>query len=145
MAHLPLVMDMCTENKGIARGHALMASCPSAQTKTLDKSLWGQSHTHETPTEGAPAQGTWEINKADLSTLLALSGSLNLDGEVTPVMAWNTIMNHPDFSKLTREDFNRLTSILGSKVRCFGYVLYLFTSTREIEACMLTAVADLVP
>lgn len=122
MAHIPLVMDFCTENKGFVRGHALMASCPSAQTKTLDKSLWGQSHTHDKDTEETPAQGTWEINKADLSTLLDLSSSLDLDGEVTPVMAWSMIMNHPDFSKLTRNDFNRITNILGSKVRCFGYV-----------------------
>lgn len=133
MAHMPFVMDYCTENQNIPRGHALMASCPSAQVKKLEDSLWGQSHTHDQPTSDGSSQGTWEINKADLSTLLELSSHLDLNGEITPVMAWGMIMSHPQFAELTRSDFVKIAAELKQKVRCFGYVDPPFDS-----GCLLT-------
>lgn len=63
---------------------------------------------------------TWELSKADLATLLDLSQKLNLDGEITPVMAWGMVLAHPRLGELNDRDFERLAEELTSKVRCFG-------------------------
>ncbi|KAK4247414.1 hypothetical protein C7999DRAFT_14560 [Corynascus novoguineensis] len=65
--------------------------------------------------------GTWTINKGDLTTLLDLSKRLNLDGEITPVMAWGMVLAHPRLTELRLEDFARLAEELRSKVRCYGF------------------------
>lgn len=63
---------------------------------------------------------TWELSKADLATLLDLSQKLNLDGEITPVMAWGMVLAHPRLGELNDRDFEKLAEELTSKVRCFG-------------------------
>lgn len=63
---------------------------------------------------------TWELSKADLATLLDLSQKLNLDGEITPVMAWGMVLGHPRLGELNDRDFEKLAEELTSKVRCFG-------------------------
>jgi len=71
------------------------------------------------PTGGGPLR-TWELSKSDLATLLDLSQKLNLDGEITPVMAWGMVLAHPRLGELNERDFVKLTEELGSKVRCYG-------------------------
>ncbi|KAI8275979.1 hypothetical protein K4K60_008223 [Colletotrichum sp. SAR11_57] len=66
-------------------------------------------------------QRTWEVSKGSLSALLDLSKKLNLDGEVTPVMAWGMVLGHPRCHELRAEDFNKLTDELKDKVRCYGF------------------------
>jgi hypothetical protein len=68
---------------------------------------------------GGPLR-TWELSKSDLATLLDLSQKLNLDGEITPVMAWGMVLAHPRLGELNERDFVKLTEELGSKVRCYG-------------------------
>jgi hypothetical protein len=68
------------------------------------------------------APKTWDLSKPDLANLLDLSKRLNLDGEITPVMAWGMILAHPRFSELRTEDFGNICQELGGKVRCYGYV-----------------------
>lgn len=68
----------------------------------------------------AAAPRTWELSKADLATLLDLSQKLNLDGEITPVMAWGMVLGHPRLGELIERDFMKLTEELRSKVRCYG-------------------------
>lgn len=68
---------------------------------------------------GGPLR-TWELSKSDLTTLLDLSQKLNLDGEITPVMAWGMVLAHPRLGELNEKDFVKLTEELGSKVRCYG-------------------------
>lgn len=63
---------------------------------------------------------TRELSKADLATLLDLSQKLNLDGEITPVMAWGMVLGHPRLGELNERDFVKLTEELRSKVRCYG-------------------------
>lgn len=63
---------------------------------------------------------TWELSKADLATLLDLSQKLNLDGEITPVMAWGMVLGHPRLGELNEKDCARLAEELRSKVRCYG-------------------------
>lgn len=65
---------------------------------------------------------TWELSKSDLNTLLDLSQKLNLDGEITPIMAWGMILGHPRLGELDEADFRELSECLRSRVRCYGYV-----------------------
>lgn len=63
---------------------------------------------------------TWELTKAGLATLLDLSLKFNLDGEITPVMAWGMVLGHPRLGELVERDFVRLSEELTGKVRCYG-------------------------
>ncbi|AEO65485.1 uncharacterized protein THITE_2112534 [Thermothielavioides terrestris NRRL 8126] len=71
--------------------------------------------------DGSSTPGTWTLNKGDLATLLDLSRRLNLDGEITPVMAWGMVLAHPRLGELRAEDFARLAEELLGKVRCYGF------------------------
>ncbi|KAK3397580.1 hypothetical protein B0T20DRAFT_412697 [Sordaria brevicollis] len=123
-------------------GHALMASCPPepfselsperpfgyANTAIPNLAIGGDSHAHShhgnppMPTSiSGSGQRTWELSKADLATLLDLSKRLDLDGEITPVMAWGMVLAHPRLAELQLDDFARLTEELGRKVRCYGF------------------------
>ncbi|KAI0482317.1 hypothetical protein GGR56DRAFT_670215 [Xylariaceae sp. FL0804] len=64
---------------------------------------------------------TWELSKGDLTTLLDLSKKLDLDGEITPVMAWGMILSHPRLTDMTRDDIDNVIDNLNSKVRCYGF------------------------
>lgn len=57
-----------------------------------------------------------------LANLMDLSKRLNLDGEITPVMAWGMILSHARFADLTMADVDALCADLGKKVRCYGFV-----------------------
>lgn len=63
---------------------------------------------------------TWELSKADLNTLLDLSQKLNLDGEITPIMAWGMVLGHPRLGELNEADFRELSGCLRGRVRCYG-------------------------
>ncbi|KHN98537.1 bZIP-type transcription factor [Metarhizium album ARSEF 1941] len=120
MQHLPFLTSR--SEGGDPCGHALMASCPPAPFgKLTTKTPFGNTHTHDRGDGSNPAQGTWEISKADLSTLLDLSQRLDLDGEITPVMAWGMILSHPRFADFQPEDFAKIAAELGRKVRCYGF------------------------
>jgi hypothetical protein len=84
--------------------------------------MTGQAHTHaQGQAQGqATATGTWQLSKSDLATLLDLSKKLNLDGEITPVMAWGMVLAHPRVGELKAEDFARLAEELAGKIRCYG-------------------------
>ena len=98
-----------------------MASCPPAPFARMTPDRpFGAARTHEQGDKTNPGQGTWNISKADLSTLLNLSQKLDLDGEITPVMAWGMILKHPHFADFGPEDFAKLAAELGRKVRCYG-------------------------
>ncbi|GJN72892.1 hypothetical protein PLICBS_006968 [Purpureocillium lilacinum] len=121
MQHMPFLLDRANEVDGDPCGHALMATCPPKPFENLTpETPFGSTHTRDSPSGDVPAQGTWELSKADLSTLLDLSRRLKLDGEITPVMAWGMILNHPRFADFKPEDFQRLAEELGRKVRCYG-------------------------
>ena len=66
---------------------------------------------------------TMNLPSGELMKLFQLSQSLPLEGEITPVIALNMIWNHPRFSELTAEDFNKLREELRMKTRCYGYAL----------------------
>lgn len=123
MQHMPFLLEKAADADGDICGHALMASCPSGSFADLTAdSPFGTLHTHmhDQGGGGTPSQGTWELKKTGLSTLLDLSSKLNLDGEITPVMAWGLVLGNPRFAELRPEDLRRLGEDLSGKVRCYG-------------------------
>ncbi|KAI1941398.1 hypothetical protein LOZ66_001914 [Ophidiomyces ophidiicola] len=64
---------------------------------------------------------TWEVPACHLDRLLDLAGALHLDGDITPVQAWNRIKQHPSFHKLDVEHFQKLSVLLSQEVQCFGF------------------------
>ncbi|KUI66929.1 hypothetical protein VM1G_01900 [Cytospora mali] len=94
----------------------------------------------ENPAATAAPPRTWELSKADLATLLDLSQKLNLDGEITPVMAWGMVLGHPRLGELNERDFVKLTEELKSKVRCYGFgaVMEEFEVRDALEAILST-------
>ncbi|CAK7568000.1 MAG: hypothetical protein SEPTF4163_005978 [Sporothrix epigloea] len=97
-----------------------MATCPPKPFSELTSDIpFGYRNARNS--EFKTDQRTWEISKVDLNSLLELSSKLNLDSEVTPVMAWGMILAYPRIAELTTKDFESLTDELGSKVRCFGF------------------------
>ncbi|KAG7137206.1 hypothetical protein HYQ45_005357 [Verticillium longisporum] len=102
MNHMPWLLERSSEMGGEPCGHALMASCPPEPFPELTPDIpFGYAHVNGDLNSG---QRTWELSKADLGTLLALSKRLNLDGEITPA-----------------EDFAKLTEELSTKIRCYGF------------------------
>ncbi|KAJ4402993.1 hypothetical protein N0V82_010719 [Gnomoniopsis sp. IMI 355080] len=87
-----------------------------------------------------PQLRTWELSKADLNTLLDLSQKLNLDGEITPIMAWGMVLGHPRLGELNEADFRELSELLRSKVRCYGFgaVMEEFEVRDALEAIFST-------
>lgn len=98
-----------------------MASCPPVPFKDIPQATpFAGTDGTVIKKEETPSQGTWQVTKADLSTLMDLSKRLDLDGEITPVMAWGMIMSHPQFAALSAADVQRIAEELGRKVRCYG-------------------------
>ena len=91
-------------------GHALMATAPP------------RSHILNTPVEKYPHQMPTDVDVPTLSKLLDLSNRLPFDhySEVTPIMAWTTILRSARFNELTTDDFMVVTKQLCTKVRCYG-------------------------
>ncbi|KAI4865544.1 hypothetical protein F4820DRAFT_447900 [Hypoxylon rubiginosum] len=140
MDHMPWLLERAHDTGGDACGHALMATCPPEPFPELaDNIPFGYAHNHQNHANSAvvaaaaananananakcePNHRTWELSKADLATLLDLSKKLDLDGEITPVMAWGMILAHPRLRELKREDLEKLIDDLKGKVRCYGF------------------------
>ena len=128
MVHLPWLLERGAEDGGEPCGHALMATCPPEPFAALTPDIPFGHGNVDSAHAASSGQRTWELSKADLNTLLALSAKLNLDGEITPVMAWGMVLAHPRLAELTTKDFEQLAEELGSKVRCYGYVFLLLLS-----------------
>lgn len=126
MDHMQFLVERSSEPEGDPCGHALMASCPpDPWVEDHPEIPFGHNQPHTNGMNGAtPTPKTWDLSKPDLANLLDLSKRLNLDGEITPVMAWGIILGHPRFSELRPEDFQNICQELGGKIRCYGYVWF---------------------
>jgi hypothetical protein len=100
----------------------MMASCapPEQNQDTPFNTKW---------TAGEAEMQTWDLSKGDLARLLDLSSKLELDGEITPVMAWKMVTMDPRVARLNQADFDAVATRLMERVRCYGYVLFLFSDT----------------
>jgi hypothetical protein len=116
MDHMQFLVERAAEPEGEPCGHALMASCPPEPFPENRPDIPFGHYNGTT----APGQKTWDLSKPDLANLLDLSKRLNLDGEITPVMAWGMILSHPRFSELRLGDFEKLAEDLKDKIRCYG-------------------------
>jgi hypothetical protein len=120
MDHMQFLVERSSEPGGDPCGHALMASCPPEPFPETRPDLpFGHTPVHA---NGDNTQKTWDLSKPDLANLLDLSKRLNLDGEITPVMAWGMVLAHERFSEMRAVDFENICAELGRKVRCYGYV-----------------------
>lgn len=122
MDHMQFLVERSSEPDGDPCGHALMASCPPEPFPETNPDLpFGHTPIHA---NGTNTQKTWDLSKPDLANLLDLSKRLNLDGEITPVMAWGMVLAHHRFSEMRASDFEHICAELGGKVRCYGYVCF---------------------
>lgn len=96
-------------------GHALMATCPP-YSHVMGKP--GDPYPHQMP----------DLPKIDLMKLLEASSRLpTSDSEVTPVRAWMMILQNERRHLMTKRDFEMVQADLLTKVRCYGYVFFLFS------------------
>lgn len=96
-----------TAEEDISSGHALMATCPPGD------------HLQNHPDVIYPHQMP-EMKADDLVRLLDLSNRLPLGNEITPIMAWATLLRHPSVQELSVGDLESLREELSTKVNCYG-------------------------
>ena len=124
MEHMQFLMER-SDGSEEPCGHALMASCPPNINVGIDpvpEIPYG--HGLQPMPAGAPEnQKTWDLKKGDLALLLDLSTRLNLEGEITPVMAWGMVLSTPSVSLLGLRDIEAIRGELECKVRCYGYAI----------------------
>jgi len=138
MDHMQFLVERSSEPEGDPCGHALMASCPPEPFPENNPSIpFGHQ---QTPHLNGTAQKTWDLSKPDLANLLDLSKRLNLDGEITPVMAWGMVLGHARFHELRDDDFQSMSQELLAKVRCYGFgaVLEEFEVRDALESVFYT-------
>ncbi|KFY98303.1 hypothetical protein V498_01568 [Pseudogymnoascus sp. VKM F-4517 (FW-2822)] len=116
MDHLQFLVELSSEPSGMPCGHALMATCPPVP-HPADEMPWG----HGVANLPHEELKTWDLQKGDLANLLDLSMRLNLDGEITPVMAWGMVLGHPRFGELGARELVMVVEELRPKVRCYGF------------------------
>ncbi|ETI26404.1 hypothetical protein G647_03181 [Cladophialophora carrionii CBS 160.54] len=108
-----------TEEEALFSGHALMASCPPP------------SHIERVPAQQGGLQPTYEHKVPDAESVQILNNLLNLSqtlkgsaipsGQVTPIMALQSLKGHRNYATLTREDVLCMIESIRSKVRCYGF------------------------
>lgn len=140
MDHMQFLLERSSNVDGeFFSGHALMASCPPELDMEMHPHIpfghcmdYTHSHEMDGTDGGPPKQKTWDLSKNDLANLLDLSKRLDLNGEITPVMAWGMVLGHPRFSELKEVDFKSMSEDLLPKVRCYGYV-FTFHSISKLQ------------
>lgn len=111
MTHIqhPTALPSASSSKGNPTFHVQMASAPlvsSAPRPPEPNTKWN-----------------WTASTTIIRQLLALSSTINLAGEITPVEAWNRVRHHPDFWRFDRAQIDGLKNELSGKVKCCGYIL----------------------
>lgn len=101
-------MDGIEDKNRVFSGHALMACAPPP------------SHLL-TPSDNQYPHQTYDLPHANLSTLLNLSRQLVTEGQITPIMALQSLKNHDMYQSLERDDVLRMMEDLIAKVRCYGF------------------------
>ncbi|KAF1922257.1 uncharacterized protein M421DRAFT_10693 [Didymella exigua CBS 183.55] len=105
LGHIPGTLD--NEEPS---GHALLTSA----TLLHHQQSYPVGHGHL-------ANPTWTVPKLGVERLLELSTSIPLDGEVTPVQAWDYIRQHPQYHSLDCARLESLKATLLLHVKCYGF------------------------
>ncbi|KAH7035113.1 uncharacterized protein B0I36DRAFT_88347 [Microdochium trichocladiopsis] len=127
------IMRKIADETCLPLGHAALGTCPL----DLRSNARLPPNYEPGPMLDDGTVHTGELSRADLATLLDLSSKLNLDGEITPIMAWGALMNHPRIREMGYADFLRVTEELQGKVRCYGSVVESLRQCIRL-CCMLT-------
>ena len=107
-----------TDEDALFSGHALMASCPPP------------SHIERTPALRGGLDPTYAHKVPDAESVQILTNLLNLSqsltsaipsGQVTPIMALQSLKGHRNYTTLTRDDVLGMIDSIRSKVRCYGF------------------------
>lgn len=79
-------------------------------------------HNHPNPPgKRTHVSSAWQVPEVSIERLLELSSTIPLvDGEVTPVQAWDQVRRHAQFSGLEVERLNMLKEKLVTHVKCYG-------------------------
>jgi hypothetical protein len=67
-----------------------------------------------------PASSKWNVPAGELEKLLNYSQGLDLEGELTPIQAWQRIRAHPSFLILTPAALEKIKERLLKFVKCYG-------------------------
>jgi hypothetical protein len=105
----------CLSHIDVEHGHD---SPPTGHGFTVSATLL-----HQRPAESDRHQhshGAWQVPHCSIERLLELSKNIPLDGEVTPVQAWDYIRRNPQHESLEIERYNSLKEKLLSHVKCYG-------------------------
>ena len=117
MAHLHDVMT----DPNVVNGHTLTASG------------WFIEHAPYTvtaPQDWTAQPPSWTTSNTEIERLFELASNLGLQGELTPIEAWNRIWQHPEASRLTPQGLKTIELGLRQHVACYGYVLAIHLVTR---------------
>ncbi|KAI5296330.1 hypothetical protein KEM55_005859 [Ascosphaera atra] len=90
-------------------GHTLMATCPPP--------TYCENHP---PGQLYPLQ-TYDVPRSSLNRLLNLSRQLVTEGQITPIMAVQSIKSHTSYAALTANDIRHIMDELINKIRCYGF------------------------
>jgi len=67
-----------------------------------------------------PSSLTWNVPVQEIEKLLDLSAKLSLEGEITPIEAWQKIRSHPHFALMDMDRLDALKNTLAGEVKCYG-------------------------
>ena len=98
----------------IGTGHELMVSSPVMRAPGAP----GVQMKGQQPR--LPNSSRWNVPAIELEKLLSFTGGLDLEGEITPIQAWQRIRMHPNFSDLTPTALETLRESLLTVVQCYG-------------------------
>ena len=122
LAHHPLDFDDLNTDSS---GHSLMLQSPLlSHQPNRSQATSSSASTH--PTTQATSVGTsssrpkWSVPAFEIEKLFNLSGRLSLEGELTPIEAWQRIRKHPGFPAMKNDQLETMRDVLLSNVKCYG-------------------------
>jgi hypothetical protein len=96
-------------------GHKLMVQTPIMASSSTPRQIYNMK-----PDGELPNNATWTVPAVEVERLLNLSSRLSLEGELTPIEAWQRIKQHPGFATLNRGRLQELKSVILPEVQCYG-------------------------
>ncbi|KAJ5126586.1 hypothetical protein N7448_007365 [Penicillium atrosanguineum] len=75
--------------------------------------------------QNLPDRTSWEIPAQQLDKLFELSGSLGLEGFITPVQAWNKIISRYNVAQLPNGKLSMLKSAMIPHMKCVGFGAFM--------------------
>ncbi|KAF2690691.1 hypothetical protein K458DRAFT_326498 [Lentithecium fluviatile CBS 122367] len=106
LSHVDAIQN---DDNPASTGHALMVTASMLHEHPAD------------PGHRLHSNATWQVPVTGIERLLELSDTIPLDGELTPVQAWNHIRRHPHYNGLEFERLESLKQKLLGYIKCYGF------------------------